>query len=148
MCSKLTIKTPERQRRSGFFVANVEYTSHLSLVFLLLTLSMNLFAGLNLFSKNLCYFNCHLFYKLINLPYKQKHFRPYITAKYLRGHLHLSVLKNKEYFRSEYNFFKAQIGCPVKTMWRQTKWISDRTSNKAFFFKKKSEHQQFVWLLK
>ena len=41
ICSKLTIKTPERRhwRRSGVFVANVEHISHLALVFLLLSLS-------------------------------------------------------------------------------------------------------------
>ena len=42
ICSKLTVKTPERChcRRSGFFIVNFEYISHLALVFLLLTLSM------------------------------------------------------------------------------------------------------------
>ena len=40
ICSKLTIKTPERQRRSGVFIVNFEYMSHLVLVFLLLTLNM------------------------------------------------------------------------------------------------------------
>ena len=41
-CSKLTMKTPERRqwRRSDVFVVNFEHTSHLALVFLLLTLSM------------------------------------------------------------------------------------------------------------
>ena len=37
ICSKLTIKTPER--RYGVFIVNFEYISHLVLVFLLLTLS-------------------------------------------------------------------------------------------------------------
>ena len=40
-CSKLTVKTPERQwqcRRSGVFIVNIDI-SHLVLVFLLLTLS-------------------------------------------------------------------------------------------------------------
>ena len=37
ICSKLTAKTPER--RSGVFIVNFEYISHLVLVFLLLTLS-------------------------------------------------------------------------------------------------------------
>ena len=41
ICSKLTITVSERQRRSSVFVADVEYTLHLSLAFLLLTLSMN-----------------------------------------------------------------------------------------------------------
>ena len=42
ICSKLTIKTPERrhQRRSGVFIVNFEHISHLVLVFLLLTLNM------------------------------------------------------------------------------------------------------------
>ena len=42
ICSKLTIKTPERRqwRRSGVFIVNFEHISHLVLVFLLLTLNM------------------------------------------------------------------------------------------------------------
>ena len=41
ICSKLTVKTPERRqwRRSGVFIAKSEHISHLVLVFLLLTLS-------------------------------------------------------------------------------------------------------------
>ena len=41
ICSKLTIKTPERcqWRRSGVFIVNFEHISHLFLVFLLLTLN-------------------------------------------------------------------------------------------------------------
>ena len=41
ICSKLTIKTPERRqcRRSDVFIVNFELISHLILVFLLLTLS-------------------------------------------------------------------------------------------------------------
>ena len=41
ICSKLTIKTPERHHRrsSGVFIVNFERISHLLLVFLLLTLS-------------------------------------------------------------------------------------------------------------
>ena len=41
ICSKLTIKTPERRhwRRSGVFIFNFERISHIILVFLLLTLS-------------------------------------------------------------------------------------------------------------
>ena len=47
ICSKLTIKTPERRhwRHSGVFVVNFEYISHLVLVFLLLTLSNQMPAG-------------------------------------------------------------------------------------------------------
>ena len=42
ICSKLTIKTPERGnwRRSGIFIVNFEYISHLALVLLLLTLNI------------------------------------------------------------------------------------------------------------
>ena len=42
ICSKLTIKTPERRhwRRSGVFIVNVDHISHVVLVFLLLTLNM------------------------------------------------------------------------------------------------------------
>ena len=42
ICSKLTIKAPERRqwRPSGVFIVNFEYISHLVLVFLLLTLNM------------------------------------------------------------------------------------------------------------
>ena len=42
ICSKLTIKIPERRhkRRSGVFIVNFEHISHLVLVFLLLTLNM------------------------------------------------------------------------------------------------------------
>ena len=41
ICSKLTIKTPERchWRCSAVFIVNFEHISHLALVFLLLTLS-------------------------------------------------------------------------------------------------------------
>ena len=50
LCSKLTIKTPERRqwRRSGVFIVNFEHISHLVLVFLLLTLNMQLPAGYGL----------------------------------------------------------------------------------------------------
>ena len=45
ICSKLTIKTPERShwRRSSVFIVNFEHISHLALVLLLLTL--NVIAG-------------------------------------------------------------------------------------------------------
>ena len=39
ICSKLTIKRPERWRHSGVFIVNFEHVSHLALLFLLLTLS-------------------------------------------------------------------------------------------------------------
>ena len=44
ICSKLTIKTPER-RRSGVFIANFELISHLFLVLLLLTLNKQILGG-------------------------------------------------------------------------------------------------------
>ena len=37
ICSKLTIKLPERRRRSGNFIVNFEHILRLVLVFLLLT---------------------------------------------------------------------------------------------------------------
>ena len=42
ICSKLTIKIPERRhwRRSGIFIVNFEHILHFVLVFLLLTLTM------------------------------------------------------------------------------------------------------------
>ena len=47
ICSKLTIKTPERHhwRHSDVFIVNFEHILHLVLVFLLLTLNMSLPAG-------------------------------------------------------------------------------------------------------
>ena len=45
ICSKLTIKRPERRRRSGLFIVNFEHISHLFLVFLLLTLKKQMLAG-------------------------------------------------------------------------------------------------------
>ena len=39
ICSKLTIKTPERRRRSAVFIVKFENISHFFLVFLLLTLN-------------------------------------------------------------------------------------------------------------
>ena len=47
ICSKLTMKTPKRhkQRRSGVFIVNFEHIPHLVLVFLLLTLNMQLPTG-------------------------------------------------------------------------------------------------------
>ena len=46
-CPKLTIKTPERRqwRRSGVFIVNFEHISHLVLVFLLLTLNLQMPTG-------------------------------------------------------------------------------------------------------
>ena len=47
ICSKLTIKTPERRhwRRFGVFIVNFEHILHLALVFLLLNLNMQLPVG-------------------------------------------------------------------------------------------------------
>ena len=49
ICSKLTIKTPERRhwRRSGVFIVNFEHISDLALVFLWFTLSRQMPAGVN-----------------------------------------------------------------------------------------------------
>ena len=48
ICLKLTIKTPERRlgRRSGIFSVTFEHILHLVLVFLLLTLSRSIPAGI------------------------------------------------------------------------------------------------------
>ena len=50
--AKLAIKKPERRhyRHSGVFIVNFEQISHIFLVFLSLTLSMYLFAGLKVHS--------------------------------------------------------------------------------------------------
>ena len=47
ICSKLTIRTPERcyWHRFGLFIVNFEHISHSALVFLLLTLSKQMPAG-------------------------------------------------------------------------------------------------------
>ena len=49
ICSKLTIKTPERGHwcRSGVFIVNFERISQLALVFLLLTLGRKIPTGFN-----------------------------------------------------------------------------------------------------
>ena len=53
ICSKLTIKTPERHHspHSGIFIVNFEQISHIILMFLLLTLSKWMLAGLVSFSE-------------------------------------------------------------------------------------------------
>ena len=53
ICSNLTIKITERRhwRHSGVFIVNVEYISHLVLMFLLLTLNMQLPAGFLSFTR-------------------------------------------------------------------------------------------------
>ena len=59
-CSKLTIKTPERLqwRRPGvsIFIGNFEHISHLILLFLLLTLSKYMPAGIANNSENIYLF--------------------------------------------------------------------------------------------
>ena len=54
ICSKLTVRTPERRewRCLGVFIVNFEHISHLVLVFLLLTLNMWMSAG-----KRILYFS-------------------------------------------------------------------------------------------
>ena len=64
ICSKLTTKRPERVHwsRSSVLVVNFEHTSHLILVFLLLTLNMQLPAGLFRRPKQFaCLIHDHLF---------------------------------------------------------------------------------------
>ena len=50
ICSKLTIKTPQRRYwcRSGVFIVNFEHISHLFLVFLLLTLRVKIKAKISI----------------------------------------------------------------------------------------------------
>ena len=50
ICSKLTIRTPKRRHwlPSGVFIVNFEHISHFLLVFLFLTLSMELPAGIDI----------------------------------------------------------------------------------------------------
>ena len=53
ICSKLTIKTPQRRgwRRCGVFIVNFEQISHLVVVFILLTLSRYMPAGIYLMTR-------------------------------------------------------------------------------------------------
>ena len=44
-------------------------------------------------------------------------------------------------------FFTARKNCPVETMLRRTRRISDQIGRQAIFFFKKSGHQEFLWLL-
>ena len=72
ICSKLTIKTPERchWRRSGVFIVNLEHISHLVLVFLLITLSRQMPAGVLINLNFRTFFHlpikCHSFNEIIN----------------------------------------------------------------------------------
>ena len=56
ICSKLTIKTPERCRwyRSGVFIVSFEHISHLGLVFLLLALNNCRLERRNIFCHPFC----------------------------------------------------------------------------------------------
>ena len=56
--SELTIKTPERRQshRSGIFIVNFEHISQLVLVFLLLTLNMQLPTGLFVLTRLYIYY--------------------------------------------------------------------------------------------
>ena len=49
--------------------------------------------------------------------------------------------------RPEYNFFSGRTDCSVETMLYRTMCISDRTSDKTFFWKK-SGHGEIEWFLK
>ena len=55
ICSKLTINTPEQRqlRLSGVFIVNSEHISHLILMFLLLSLNMQLPAGMRVLLKGI-----------------------------------------------------------------------------------------------
>ena len=56
ICSKLTIKIPERRHcRFGVLIVNFEHISHLVLVFPLLTLNMQ-FPAWKLIHDSLCYY--------------------------------------------------------------------------------------------
>ena len=70
ICSKLTIKAPESRqwRRSDVFIANFEHISHLTLVFLLLTLNMCLPAGLCLY-QYMNFLSFLFFYLLISINF-------------------------------------------------------------------------------
>ena len=51
ICSRLTIKTPERRhgRRTSIFIVKFEYISQFLIVFLMMTLNMYLFPGREIF---------------------------------------------------------------------------------------------------
>ena len=73
ICSKLTIKTPERRqgRRSGVFIVNFEHTSHLVLEFLLLTLQVIAGWVMSLIVKAAhCYPKEYLFQKFASHTYR------------------------------------------------------------------------------
>ena len=55
ICSKLTINTPEQRqlRLSGVFIVNSEHISHLILMFLLISLNMQLPAGMQVLLKGI-----------------------------------------------------------------------------------------------
>ena len=89
VCSKLTIKTPElcQWRHSGVFIVNFKHISPLVLVFLLLTLNMQLPAGFRpisveancledfLFDEELSnFFNQYIWIPQKNAPPNLKHF--------------------------------------------------------------------------
>ena len=63
ICSKFKMKTPE-WRHSGVFIANFEQSLHLLIVFLLLTLSMYLFAEITL--------------SVLNARPRMSHFNPFM----------------------------------------------------------------------
>ena len=48
---------------------------------------------------------------------------------------------------SFFSHIQAWANCPVEMMLRRTRWISDRTSDKTFFWKNFG-HQDFAWFLK
>ena len=72
ICLKLTIKKPERRswHRSGVLIVNFEQISHLFLVFLLLTLSRSMPAGL-LFPQKQENYNGTQKTEILTLKYKR-----------------------------------------------------------------------------
>ena len=83
ICSKLTIKTPERRqwRRSGFFIVNFEHILLLVLVFLLLTLSRCFRTALlqNTFKELFLYFLLLKSFLVFSLDYKRCKTRVFLS---------------------------------------------------------------------
>ena len=105
--SKLIIKTPERRhwRRSGVFIVNLEYISHLVLVFLLLTLNMQFPAGVFV---NLAQFEKRRFDKILLISLTQN--------KYPAGIYLLKVNNRKTRARFE-TCSKLTIKTPERRHW-------------------------------
>ena len=94
ICSKLTIKTREWRHGHHYnvFIVNFEYVSHFSLVFLLLTLNKEMFAGISAewifeYNKHLCFWakfwkQCVVFGQFVHDDHGQKaQIRSYFVLK-------------------------------------------------------------------